>query len=357
MCTACALPKGVTLTEKEFDNCWDSNQDGGGFVYINEDGKLVTYKALKLDDFKKLWKEHHGRHGAYSPFLLHFRAASAGKIDEDNCHPFLPNPKVAFIHNGTIRKVGTDDGRSDTRIFCEDYLAKLPHNFLNNAPIMAMMADYVGDNKIAFMNNLGETWFTNKSQWKEHNGGLFSNDWFKIARTRSYGTDATGMGDWSGYGYQPPIAQVAGAAATMAVATIKSRIQNQGPISYKYCIGCCLSVNSSSQFWNINRTVCMDCSTEIDTIAKALSITEWKAKDLFLEAAKTHTKENFYRKYSLPLEETEEPKPVQIVTLQDVIDETEIENEVNRILSKHIADISKKEFEFIYQNGVDLDGI
>lgn len=337
MCTACVFPINTGLTEDEFENCWNSNEDGGGFSYIDEGGKLVIFKSLDLDELKKLWKEHHTKHSPYSPFLLHFRAASAGLITTDNCHPFSPNPKVAFIHNGTIHKMPNDKERSDTRIFSEDYLTKLPHNFLNNPTIMVMMAEYLGTNKIAFLGTDGETLVTNKSQWVTHNDALFSNTFYKIKRTRTSNSDPTGMAmNFTGCGYTPP---------KQSTSIVHKPTTYHGQVC---CDGCLLIVDKINDKWDHQRQMCRDCSNEVNDIAKMLKISEWKAKEIFLEAAKTHPSKLFYSKMSEEEEVLEEIKEEKLEVVRD-------QKKIDEILNKPFHTITITEWDYLNREGVYAD--
>lgn len=294
MCTACVLPKDASITEEEFDNMWQSNEDGAGFAFINEKGELETRHSMKLDDIKKEWKELHALHSKYTPFLLHFRASSQGKVDVDNCHPFLPNPKTAFIHNGTIKSMPIDkDGRSDSRLFSEDWLARLPHNFTKNFVIIRFMEEYVGaSNKLAFLNTDGETLIVNKSGWTEHNNVLFSNTFFQSKRSRTETkNDPTGTSSNVG-----GVSNV-GVGVSGKTSTVHSQHGYSQTSKYTWCQGCLRSVDRFLEF-NFQKGVCVSCTEEIELIAKGCRISEWKAKEIFLEAYVNHKSTEFYEKYA-----------------------------------------------------------
>lgn len=323
-----------------------SNQDGGGFVYLDENQKFVIKKALGLDDLKALWKEHHGKHGKYSPFLLHFRAASQGDVTLDNCHPFLPNPRTAFIHNGTIYKVGSTKERSDTRVFAEDFLSKLPHNFLLNKSIMEMMNDFLGKtNKIAFLSNDGKFSMTNSADWKLHNGVYFSNEFFKNKRIRKANDDPTGQsaywvgGIWGEHGYLPN-QSIVPAAPTNKVVSIPSA-------STISCPGCLFNYQKDSRAWDFQKGVCIHCASEIQIMEKALRISGWKAKELFLGAAKAHPAEEFYEKLNPLGEESLRGESTETIP----VDEDSVKSRVADILGKNTLDITEEDWEFLYNHG------
>ena len=350
MCTACVFPKGTNFTEDEFDSCWMSNLDGGGFVYLNENEEFVIHKALKLDELKTLWKEHHDKHGKYSPFLLHFRAASQGEVTLENCHPFLPNPKTALIHNGTIYKVPSTKEKSDTRVFSEEFLSKLPHNFLANKSIMTMMDDFLGkSNKIAFLSSDGKFSITNLTDWKLHNGVHFSNDFFKNQRVKKEYTDPTGMEYLCGYGGHSQLGMLAKGATTDVINT--SSYNN----SSTECPGCLFSYQKHSSTWDFQKAMCVHCAAEVIRMEKALKISSWKAKELFLGAAKSHTKTDFYAKLSIP----EGVKTPVLLSSKDghSLDNLEIACIAKDIMDRNSADITEEEWVFLYEHGYLSEGV
>ena len=350
MCTACVFPKGTTFTEDEFDNCWMSNLDGGGFVYLNEDEEFVIHKALKLDELKTLWKEHHDKHGDYSPFLLHFRAASQGDVTLENCHPFLPNPKTALIHNGTIYKVSSTKEKSDTRVFAEEFLSKLPHNFLANKSIMTMMDDFLGkNNKIAFLSNDGKFSITNLSDWKLHNDVHFSNDFFKFKRTKKMDTDPTGIDYLGGYNMYNQCGVFTKQTDTKV---INSHGYND---SSTECPGCLFNYQKHSKSWDFQKSMCINCAAEVTRMEKALKISGWKAKELFLGAAKYHSATDFYAKLSVP----EKVKTPILLSGEDShpLDKLEMACIARDIMDRNSADVTEEEWVFLYEHGYLSEGV
>lgn len=118
MCIAIYQPKNIKINYALFSSCWRVNPDGGGFA-VRKDGKIEIHKGFMT--LKEFWSGYKKYNGQYD-IALHFRIATHGFVDRDNCHPFAIGDG-AFIHNGFIPGYGTGlDGRSDTRAFCEDVL-------------------------------------------------------------------------------------------------------------------------------------------------------------------------------------------------------------------------------------------
>ena len=56
MCIIASVPAGMNIEQKKLDTMWKHNSDGGGIAWI-EDGKVKTFKSMKLKPFKKKFKE------------------------------------------------------------------------------------------------------------------------------------------------------------------------------------------------------------------------------------------------------------------------------------------------------------
>jgi len=177
MCIAILNTAG-TISKKTFKECWNNNPDGGGMAYTDK-GKVKLFKELKC--FKPLYKQYIQvrEENPEANILLHFRIATHGKINETNCHPFLVNKNLAFIHNGMIYGNGMPESHefSDTYLFNQTILKKLPQNFTSNEAILKLLSEYIGYSKIIFLNGKnewailnedagiwdGDNWYSNKS--------------------------------------------------------------------------------------------------------------------------------------------------------------------------------------------------
>ena len=135
MCIAILQKSGATITRRQLRNCWENNSDGAGLAWI-EKGELLTFK--ELDSFKRFYKSYRAvvnRLGRETKMLVHFRWATHGWVDEDNCHPFMVHDKLAFIHNGII-SINTPANKSDTVMFNERFLKNLPRNMIHRARVI-----------------------------------------------------------------------------------------------------------------------------------------------------------------------------------------------------------------------------
>ena len=82
------------------------NPDGLGILWLD------TYEIEKTssDDYPKLLTER--------PFIAHFRYATVGKINLNNCHPFSIDKNNALFQNGTVPGLGNQI-KTDTQELAE----------------------------------------------------------------------------------------------------------------------------------------------------------------------------------------------------------------------------------------------
>lgn len=176
MCIAILNRKGA-LSRKILNECWNNNPDGAGLAFFNG-RKIVIEKELK--SFKCFYRTYteHKTHFPDTDFLIHFRIATHGKINETNCHPFRISKTAAFIHNGIISRLAGKGEFSDTHKFNELVIKKLPANWMRSEPIIEMMQGYIGYSKLVFL--FGETsLILNEDFGIWDKGNWFSNDTYK----------------------------------------------------------------------------------------------------------------------------------------------------------------------------------
>ena len=115
------------------------------------------------------------------PMLIHFRWATHGLVDKDNCHPFKVAPDLAMIHNGIISGIeGVDALTSDTNAFVKHYVG--PMNRGNPRIIYSeygklVLEKLIGSgSKLVFLNKKGKAVIINESAGNWENGVWYSND-------------------------------------------------------------------------------------------------------------------------------------------------------------------------------------
>lgn len=187
MCIAIYNPNNVTLKKKVLKNCWDNNTDGAGMLYL-DGGVLKVHKEMtNFNNFYSFYQDVRRNHSK-SHIVLHFRISTHGKINETNCHPFLVNNKLGFVHNGIISNSPYSKDFSDTYMFNEHILQKLPSDFLHNDALTELITEYIGTgSKLIFFDDTNQAYIFNEKAGVWDNGCWFSNTTYKYSGYRDYG--------------------------------------------------------------------------------------------------------------------------------------------------------------------------
>jgi glutamine amidotransferase len=177
MCIAIYKPINKHISKKALLRCYEANPDGAGFMYA-EDKELYTHKGFfTFDEFYKAYKPHEKKQT-----LIHFRIKTHGKVDKENCHPFLINKGLGFIHNGIITGYG-DDIKSDTIKFNEAILKPLVAKWGNLAlftnPVQELIETTIGYSKLVFLDRHGNHHIMNEDNGAWDKGIWYSNTSYK----------------------------------------------------------------------------------------------------------------------------------------------------------------------------------
>lgn len=177
MCVAINKPAGATIPKKVLEACFKQNDDGAGFaVNVVRDGKtqVEVYKGFfTFGGFWNAWKEW----GPEFQAILHFRVATHGRVNEENCHPFLTKTQdgrtMALVHNGMLADFErySSNERSDSRAFVETAIGPLYKKFpklLKNRALLGLIERGISYNKIIMLENDGTVAILNKLAGTEH---------------------------------------------------------------------------------------------------------------------------------------------------------------------------------------------
>jgi glutamine amidotransferase len=187
MCIIILNPANAPAISREtFNTCQERNPDGTGILYIRKN-RLVIDRTLDDHDrifrlYKKIKKSNPD-----SPIVLHFRIATHGGINLQNCHPFRVNRNLAFAHNGII-PITPLVGKSDTVTYNETVLKlKNPKFYLNRQDQSDVARDIGNGSKIVFLDSDGKSVIINEQAGQWHNGNWFSNGSYKSGHSRTTG--------------------------------------------------------------------------------------------------------------------------------------------------------------------------
>lgn len=180
MCIAILKPQGKSLSRELLYNCYTNNPDGCGFAYHTGDDVVIN----KFMDFEDFYKEYVKYDGKYT-MLIHFRIATHGAIELENCHPFVLNHRMALIHNGVITGYGDKETKSDTRDFIDRVIGNISWKMWKNQSFCELVGNAIGYSKLAILDKTGGYVIINEAKGLWEDGVWFSNSSFKTT-TKKY---------------------------------------------------------------------------------------------------------------------------------------------------------------------------
>ena len=186
MCIAVMKSENKKISKATLQRCYDANPDGAGFMF--EENKDLTVKKgyFTFKEFYKEYKPHENKQ-----VLLHFRIKTHGPVDKTNCHPFLVNSGLGFIHNGIINGYG-DNKESHTIQFNNSILKKIVAKHGNmglfDDPMVELIENVIGYSKLVFLDRHGNYRIMNEKKGSWHDGVWYSNSSWKKPEPVKYMT-------------------------------------------------------------------------------------------------------------------------------------------------------------------------
>jgi glutamine amidotransferase len=173
MCIAIYKPKDSKISQATLQECFRSNPDGAGFMYAHNKELVMEKGFFTFNDFWEAYKKHEKKQA-----VLHFRIKTHGAIDEANCHPFLVNKSLGFVHNGVISGFGVGE-QSDTNHFNEEIIKPLVSKWGNLSIFQPAMKNLIeariGYSKLIFLDRHGNCNIFNESKGVWDKGVWYSN--------------------------------------------------------------------------------------------------------------------------------------------------------------------------------------
>lgn len=200
MCLALYKPAKATLSKAEMATAFKANPDGAGFAYYDPALRRVEIQRGYFT-FDSLWQDLDPIMADKCPLILHFRWATHGDVNVENCHPFALKDG-ALIHNGIITGLGTStykssnkyytastcattecsDDRSDTREFVEDFLDGMDVNALRGAK--KLIQHTIGYSKLVTIHDDGSVIIFNEQSGHWRGGIWYSNNSYEASKAK-----------------------------------------------------------------------------------------------------------------------------------------------------------------------------
>ena len=179
MCLAIFKPAGKTIPVSHLREGWRHNSHGGGFAYVSQGLVKIQKGFMTFDAFYVNYRKRVRKNTAA---VVHFRWATVGKKNEENCHPFRLSPTHAMVHNGTLSGVRVDDGKSDSSNFARRILGPIIRgfpNFTNSIEAQRLVNLAIGTSKVAVLSGEGDAIIYNEHLGTWDGDIWYSNDQYK----------------------------------------------------------------------------------------------------------------------------------------------------------------------------------
>ena len=195
MCIIIAKDKiGRLPTESELKNSYYYNNDGAGFMYV-DNGKVVIDKGyMTYDSFIKHYRSLLKKYNNFDnkSLVIHCRIGTSGKNVKGNTHPYpisdkpkllrtkhLTNENVGIAHNGIIKGYGTATGLNDTQEYISKYLYQLYFHYRDfyKDKDMLYQIEMATNSKFAILDKTDTIYYV--GDFVEDKGLNFSNTTYK----------------------------------------------------------------------------------------------------------------------------------------------------------------------------------
>lgn len=171
MCIAIYKPKSIVIPFSTLNRAFQANSDGAGFAVRQHNTVTIHKGYMTFSAFKTAYRKY-----AAEECLIHFRFATMGTINTENCHPFALPDGSAMIHNGHFAGFGSPL-ISDTNEWCSTVLSPLVRKYpgiVKNWAMRELLEQAIGHSKVVILPTSGKAIILNehKGFWKD--GAWFS---------------------------------------------------------------------------------------------------------------------------------------------------------------------------------------
>ena len=213
MCIIIAKDKiGRPPKEEELKNAFEYNDDGAGFMYV-DNGKVVIDKGyMTFESFMKHYKTLLKKYNDFKnkSLVIHCRIGTSGRNTKGNTHPYpitnkvknlkkvhLSREDIGIAHNGIIKGYGTATGLNDTQEYISKYLFPLYSHykdFYKNKDMLYQIEMATGS-KFAILDSDDNIYYV--GEFIDDNGLNFSNNTYE----KGYYSYNYGYNYWYGNTY------------------------------------------------------------------------------------------------------------------------------------------------------------
>ena len=159
MCLIIDKPIDIEISKQTISHAAHNNPHGWGIMFA-ENNAIVTAKGLKIEELLALNDDLVSKH-----VLYHFRQATHGKVDVNNCHPYRVTDSIYLMHNGIVNVPNIVTDMSDSFIFATyvlgPILASNP-NLFGTKHLEEIIEQFDGSSKFALLDANGISQIINK---------------------------------------------------------------------------------------------------------------------------------------------------------------------------------------------------
>ena len=193
MCIIAFKPVGVKLPkEKILKNCYSNNPDGVG-IAIQREGQIIINKFMEENPFIAY---HRNNARKNDNIIYHFRIATHGQVNLQNCHPFIITKdweemgkgysitnKNILAHNGIITSFADNHGKSDSKMLAHLLADEdINENLFKSVGIQKLIEAVVDSDKLIVMNKKGNYFLL--GNFEKSKGIYYSNFSFRYKYSR-----------------------------------------------------------------------------------------------------------------------------------------------------------------------------
>jgi len=177
MCLIIDKPANLELSASTLANASFNNPHGWGVMYC-EGGMVKVEKGLKLAGLLDLLPKLDATRA-----IIHFRQATHGKVNVENCHPFRVTDDIWLMHNGIVSVPEIANDMSDTYNFCTYVLGPILSanpDLFGTDHLEAIIDSFDSSSKFALMRSDGMVQIINRKAGHDSKDGVWYSNLYSL---------------------------------------------------------------------------------------------------------------------------------------------------------------------------------